>query len=96
MVWLSRGHHWAVLGPRVALSGAIREREINEKQFGLQHFCLKVSVLGSILEAVFGASWGASWMHLGGLWGAYWKQFLGLLGASGEPLGVLLGALGAS
>ena len=47
MVWLSRGHHWAVLGPRVALSGAIREREINEKQFGLKHFCLSVSVLGA-------------------------------------------------
>ena len=78
--------------PRVALSGAIREREIHEKTSGLQHFCITRIRFGSILEAVFGASWGASWMHLGGLWGAYWKQFLGLLGASGEPLGGLLGA----
>ena len=89
--------------PRVALSGAIREREIHEKTSGLQHFCITRIRFGSILEAVFGASWGASWMHLGGLSGEYCRQFLGLFGASREflgaswgPLGGLLGPLGAS
>ena len=48
--------------PRVALSGAIKERDINEKPFGLHHFCMNVNVLehlggslggllGSVLEA---------------------------------------------
>ena len=92
MVWLSRGHHWAVLGPRVALSGAIREREINEKQFGLQHFCLNVSVLGASWRQFLGPLGERLGCILEASGGAYWKQFLGLLGASGEPLGGLLGA----
>ena len=37
--------------PHVALSGAIREREITEKHTVLQHVCLKVNVL-EISEAV--------------------------------------------
>ena len=94
MVWLSRGHHWAVLGPRVALSGAIREREINEKQFGVQHFCLNVSVLGASwrqflgpLGERLGCILEASGGRIGSSFWASWGPPGSLLGGSWGPLG---------
>ena len=90
MVWLSRGHHWAVLGPRMALSGAIREREINETPFGLQHVCLNVSVLGPSWRQFLGPLG----ERLGCILEASRGRIGSILGASWGPLGGLLGPFG--